>query len=376
MNYSEVCTKSEKIKAFFEASDEQCIISSHEGRLCINDYVAFPVYEIDSSTSFEEDIILSNDHDDEIGILCPLKLNGFPYEIQQLTVFKIICMINDIELEELGNSDQYFFKNHYALILKQYVIDYKDKYFHSSAIWGGFSHESNVLKYCRSPSKIKMISGISIPTPRHKADLRRAISSSTGFDRFLKYYHQLELLFDLIFVSRMKALPHDSLRGFGDLIKDYQKKELDNLKNMMKEYIDDTQELMSVISKKFNSTNQNVMTSIFQDHSKDGNPLLVSGENKWPNFCAFISGGVFEPQAAKECKLIKVNSVKDFDYFIINLSAYWIYRVRCSIAHSKIGEFIFDDEHEEFIVDFIEILMKISIGKIFSNEKLKTLFHR
>lgn len=43
--------------------------------------------------------------------------------------------------------------------------------------------------------------------------------------------------------------------------------------------------------------------------------------------------------------------------FILRIVSYWIYRVRCSIAHNKIGEYLLSWEDEEFLVKFAEPLL-------------------
>jgi hypothetical protein len=50
--------------------------------------------------------------------------------------------------------------------------------------------------------------------------------------------------------------------------------------------------------------------------------------------------------------------VSDYDKFIHTITSYWIYRVRCSIAHFKIGEYILTRDKENFIVEFAEPLIK------------------
>lgn len=373
MDYSAIELNKDSIIDIFAHSEEKCEIILHDGMLCINDYVVFPVFDVDSSTQLDEDISLVDDSGREVGMLCPLRLNGFPYDINALTVSKLICMINDVDVNTYGTSVQHFFKNHYLLVSKDFSQEYKEKYYKSSAIWGGFTHEEKPVRYDRNRTEIKLVDSISIPTPRHEIDLRRAVSSASGFERFLKYYHQLELLFDVIFVFKIKALSTDSLNGYGDLIKDYQKKELENIKSMLKEYVDDMGGLLSYIASSFSNADQMVMISIFQDHTKEGNPLMSKGENKWQDFNNFINAGVLDLASAKACRITTVKTGLEFDNFLAGLFSYWIYRIRCSIAHSKIGEFIFDDEHEEFVVDFGEVLIKEVISRIFSNAKLKSI---
>jgi hypothetical protein len=48
----------------------------------------------------------------------------------------------------------------------------------------------------------------------------------------------------------------------------------------------------------------------------------------------------------------------DYPKFIHTITSYWIYRIRCSIAHFKIGEYILTRDKEDFIVEFAEPLIK------------------
>jgi len=114
------------------------------------------------------------------------------------------------------------------------------------------------------------------------------------------------------------------------------------------------------------------MKLIFQDNGKESNPIK---DDRWVALIQFLQ---LTPEKqthdkAKEEKLISRATEDALKDFLANLAAYWIYRVRCSIAHNREGEFIFNRSHEEFIVDFAEILLKEVIQQIFSNAKLKEI---
>ena len=47
-----------------------------------------------------------------------------------------------------------------------------------------------------------------------------------------------------------------------------------------------------------------------------------------------------------------------YNNLIPKVCSYWIYRIRSSIAHNKFGEYIMDNDDEDFIVNFAEPLLK------------------
>ncbi|AWL66863.1 TPA: hypothetical protein I8438_000736 [Serratia marcescens] len=357
-------------------SESAAIIASVSGSICINGYIAIAVYDMDSSINIDEDIIIHDVSGGEVGYLCPTRSINHPVSINQLTENRLVCLISDIEPSELGKSDMHRFNCDYLLIKSDFFEEYNNRYKESSVIWGGFSHKKNSeSQYKRQVSSINLREGIFSPTLRHGVDLQRAVKSSNGFDRYLKYYHQLELLFDVVFVSKIKSLPVDSLQGFGDIFKDMHKKEIEIFKGMLREYVVNTESLLGVISANMKSSFIPTMTSIFQDHSKEGNPLLGKdrSSDKWNGFMTFITGNDLSARSAKVNKLISQEQSDLLKEFVINLVSYWLYRIRCSIAHNRIGEFLFDNTHEEFVVEIGERMIKEVIGQIFSNVKLKNI---
>ena len=94
---------------------------------------------------------------------------------------------------------------------------------------------------------------------------------------------------------------------------------------------------------------------IFYEYGKESNPLRRT--NDFKNI--LNEEGKFGNQAFVESQ--------GHNYIIIipKLCAYWIYRVRSSIAHNKFGEYIMDKNDEEFIVEFAEPLLKAVVTQCF-----------
>ena len=99
-----------------------------------------------------------------------------------------------------------------------------------------------------------------------------------------------------------------------------------------------------------------IAEKIFFDFGKESNPI-----NDYAKLNAVIGGGGFTQSRCHTQNLGKAN----YDNFICNVAAYWIYRTRSSIAHSKIGEYIMGDADEEFVVEAIEPLIKEIIRQNF-----------
>lgn len=83
--------------------------------------------------------------------------------------------------------------------------------------------------------------------------------------------------------------------------------------------------------------------------------------------CLFDSGNINE-STLDSLKI--TNSNNPIETFLPKLISFWIYRVRCSIAHNKIGEYILSWEDENFITDFAEPLIKEVLNQCFKNEKV------
>ena len=358
------------LSQIFADAGEEFHLDNHGEHTIINGYIALPVHEIESSINTDQDIHIKDLAGNLLGILCATTPK--PYIINELSIPKLTAFVTDISEEQLGTGNTYTFRSHYLLVKSEFIDQYIAHYLESSALWGGFTHETKKTRYKKQHHDITLPIQIFIPTTRHKEDLAKSVSAPSGFDRFLKFYHQLELLFDVIFVFKIRSLPKENIEGFGTVVKEYQRKELDILKNMMKDYVPNSASILNIM--KNCPPYITVMDSVFQDNTKEGNPNAPDkNPEKWAKFLSFLQGSEHSPAKAKEHNLISNPRDDLLTQYIINTAAYWIYRIRCSIAHNKIGEFIFNDSHEEFVVEIGERLIKDVIQQIFSDSQLKTI---
>jgi len=372
MDFPTITEHEELIKELFNNAGADFSIEAHGDHVSINNFVGLPVHDIESSANTEQDVHINDSSGQFLAILCATSVAEKPYAINELSIPQLISFIFDVTNEQFGTSKNHTFKSHYLLVNKNFIDQYKNEYLESSALWGGFTHEIKRGKYKKQNKDITLPNQIFIPSLRHKADLAKAISASSGFDRFLKLYHQLELLFDVIFVSKIRSLPKENIEGFSTVIKDYQRKELDILKNILKDYTSNPSAILNIM--KNCPPYIDVMDSVFQDNSKDGNPNAPDkSTTKWINFLSFLQGSDHTSSKAKELGLVQNPKDDQLEAYILQTAAYWIYRIRCSIAHNKIGEFIFNDSHEEFVVEIGERLIKEVIQQIFSNSQLKAI---
>lgn len=345
-------------------------------------YVVFPIKGYSSSLNLESDIPLYGTDGEEIGIICipnGKKLSLF----SGLTNPMIICLImdfllledddssSDIFLEkiEFSQSNEYLISSSCVLVESQFSNSYEYKYKNSSAIWGGFTHDDLRNSHKMTVKSLSVIDRIEIPTNEHQIKLSESIFSSNGFDRFLKKYHLLELLYDYLCIAKLRTVDNGLLEYRGIMV-EYSKDDIINLKKMFSLYVLDVEVICDFI---MNSTEfKDKMNLIFQVHSKDSNPLKVDAN--WKKFWFLVENR----NLTKDNFDTKNNKIgnKSFNETVLEICAYWIYRIRCSIAHNKIGEFIFSPCDERFIVEFAERIIDIVSAQIFSNSDLIRLIKK
>lgn len=201
-------------------------------------------------------------------------------------------------------------------------------------------------------------------TKHHHMAFSRYVSASNAFERFLRLYHNLELIFDFIIMKSIQKLGDDMV-GFGTLSRAHGRTELDRLKYILVECCESWEN----IAAKFHGvvTFESKAAEIFQEHTKEGNPL---DELRWSRVIEACQSGQTAMVNFTTAKLCKPN---DYERFIASIAAYWIYRVRSSIAHSRVSEFLFEDSDEKFIVDFAERLLLEVVRQVLSSSKLASL---
>ena len=180
----------------------------------------------------------------------------------------------------------------------------------------------------------------------------RSVPQAFAFERFLKLYHLLELVFDYDLVQEIQGLGAD-IKGVGRLLNDYERLEQERLKAVISRKCANTTNEISQLELCLNRVRMflPVAKEIFYAYGKDKNPLRDE-----PKFDSLIAAGGFTEALARTQNLIKTNN--DYQKLILDVCAYWIYRVRCCIAHYRIGEYMIDDSQEDFIVEFAEQLLR------------------
>lgn len=274
-----------------------------------------------------------------------------------LTEGKYIAYLNDTSPSHFQNNE-FLLRNSFVLIKSSYISHYYEKLYDTAPLWGGFFHNKRSVPTVgkkNHPSQIIAIKEIAYPTDIHRITAIRAILEPFAFERFLKKYHQIELLSDLDVVDRIRKLKND-LYGIGNLLSEVSSNELNRLKLILKNRIVDYASLAKDLYKV--TGYKDIAEDIFQNFTKGGNPITDV-----PEFQAILALSNFEEASIKTIRK-KIEKEK-YEEFICHLAAYWIYRIRCSIAHQKIGEYIISPEQEDFLLYFAEPMVDNLLLQIF-----------
>lgn len=328
------------------------------GKLIINHFIAIKLEFVSNHYDRSGDISIFNPAGEEIGYLCFTSQLG-SVDMNTLTSNQFVAYLNDVDNASFRNPHSFQFD--YLIINDSYFQDFISNYSESSMIWGGLkiynpaTPTSTNYKSTIQSNRIDINSNLSNPLKNFQDNLIKALRQPYGFERFLKYYHVLELNFDFDLVESIKALNIDTeSQKIGLLLRSYKRDDIERLKKIIQKARKDTtrlEEKLNLITPYINTVEK-----IFYDFGKDSNPIKdISKLN------AIIGGGGF---TQARCNAQGLGG-SDYDNFICNVSAYWIYRTRSSIAHSKIGEYLMDDNDEEFVVEAIEPLIREIIRQNF-----------
>jgi hypothetical protein len=333
-------------------------LSESRGLTVINDLVPIRVWAVDSSLANSTDLDLRNDST-SIGILCFCRRLG---NVNLGTLSEPQFAAYLVEVEEGQEGQPFQFAHDYAVIEVQYLEEYLTHYRDSSAIWGGFSHVAAPPIRQRSLAAILCQKDIRYPTKHHQEQAVRAVTAAHPYDRYLKLYHQLELLFDWVVVRNIQFLGED-LQGVAQVLSRYSAGDLPSLERLLREYCDQPPplwEIMRQVEPNFRA----IAHTVFQEYGKTGNPI---GE-KWEALLKTLAKGAYDINHAQQEKLAK--KPEDFAELVIRLTAYWLFRIRCCIAHNRIGEFILGESQQDFLVEFGEPLLKEALRQVLSHRKL------
>lgn len=270
----------------------------------------------------------------------------------------------------------------FLVIQKSFFNNYYENYYETSSLWGGYKHtERECIEY-KKIQKIRLPeSKILFPTSINSFNSDMSVYSSNIYENFLKKYHQIELIFNLIFIKKLKNIDLESLKDIHSIYKSMNKSEFDAIFYIVSNYITNKVKYLEIFKKSYFNYYV-VYNEIFHTYEKDSNPLSDSIlRDKFHDFLTEVaqSNPVSEDdyfQIAKKPNIKFKNKADDFSNFLYKFISYTIYRIRCSIAHNKLGEFMFsmEQDHLNFMVDIGLPLIRETVIDVFSNQSFKEIF--
>jgi hypothetical protein len=287
----------------------------------------------------------------DIGVL--LTMSGqVVTDITLLSDVEYVAYIADVDPKELGQT--HTFHSNYVAIKTTYLRDYLDSYLAGAPVWGGFIHDhgpEHVLvasPLTSSHKHLSAISNVGYPTWHHVNTAIRSVLEPFVFERYLKIYQMLELVYDWDIVQEIRSL-NDDLHGIGQILSSYSRGERDILTRVIKDRCSDFDRIAERLAGIRHFPGE--AKKIFYDYGKEGNPL-----KEYSDFEELFIKNTFGRLLHGKNKSLP--SKPPFDLVCANLSAYWIYRVRCSVAHNRIGEYVMTQADELFMNNFAEPLLR------------------
>lgn len=336
--------------------DKEVRIEFH--RVSIDNKIALPILCSDSFDRSNEILVEYEPTSRKGASIGTIKfLKGVKREYNSLPDEERICFYTDYE-EELIVDQTHTFKYDYLLIETKYFTTYRRKYKKTSPLWGGFFHieDKPEIKFDKkkTTSIIYIKKGLKISNSIYKDNLFLSINEPNPFNRFLKLYHLLELQFDLHTAEKIKLLVEqgNKEREISTKLKEYTREEIKRLQSIVFERCNQVDQLvvkMNII-KRFETK----ADKIFYEYGRQSNPLKKQHFEK-----IMKSADLFKKDSFDRIGTFRYEEV------LASICAYWIYRVRSSIAHNKFGEYIMDKNDEEFIVEFAEPLLKEVVTQCF-----------
>lgn len=362
-------SKSENYSASIENDHESYFfLGGAQEEEHIKDIVILEVSGYSSCLSNPDDIALRAENGTIFGVLC-LSIEDKLFEVQSMTPARYVSFIMDSQkISDVQIHQSHTFTNSYLLVDKNHIEEYKNKYMKSSPIWGQFTHYPKTRhRFSSEIDIIDMKEGIVFPSSEYKSKVQDAIHSTDSFDRFLKKYHLLELIYDWLVVLKLRTMD-ESIKDFRSVMNSYSREEFPSLKAIINEYVQDPQALAQILYKA--DAYEDLAKKIFQEYSKESNP--IKGPDKWNAFWSRLKNNNLNTPSGRDTPSNREKNNLE----IKAVSAYWIYRIRCSCAHTKLGEYIFSAQDEEFVAEFGEMLIDAIIIQVYRDEQLKVLFNK
>ena len=206
---------------------------------------------------------------------------------------------------------------------------------------------NNIFSKTKSYNQLVAIKDVKIDRNFYFDTLELIIVETNPFNRFLKLYHLIEMQFDMHTAVKINSLLSAGNREkeISRTLKDYNREDIERLKSLF---------TLKLNCNSFVSLLDNVISfktiadSIFYEYGKDSNPIKQKTQ-----FDTIVSKGSFS-----QTNINDVLGNSRFNEIVPKIIAYWIYRVRSSIAHNKLGEYLMSVQDEDFIIDFAEPLIR------------------
>lgn len=367
-----------------ETCDEQvlflCISQYSDGSSSQREFGIFEVTSVASNIARNTEIELEDELGYVFGTLItgsskPRNNTGWGYDTTAYILYYFLKerVKNDLPISQDSFSfpqAQNVEERSLVLIEENFVDGYIQKYKSGSELWGGFSHRRVEGVQPQHKSKLRARANIFMPTSEHETKAFYTVSAENTFTRFLNKYHIIELLFNYLIVARLRVAKSD-IQEFRDIMNSYnQGKEIELLREILCRYTNDVD---AIVQKFYGFKSDKVLAEKVFQRSKGGdNPLKT--DDSWNKFWEALTNLKLSRADLVSDKSLKFSDVSDDKKYLAlmcKIAAYWIYRIRCSIAHSKISEFIFADSEEKFILEAAEPLIDEVIGQLLTNSELQ-----
>lgn len=329
----------------------------------------------------ENEIDLVFDSNQIVGRLNIIDKNKKMSNTSELSKSKLLYCIYSIHKGNFDSTGN--FSTNYVLIDENFCERYINEFLETSSLWGGFSHMPRSFIYQPTITSIDLPTHFNFPTPHNEELSFSSIFASNPLEKFLKDYHQLELLFNLIIIKKVQNIHISNINEINNIYKDLRKNEIDSILYIFENFIDNDEVYLKIIIDTFKNY-ENLCEKFLQNYARESNPLADS--KKWQKFKLFVNKAdqdncrsmdeFYNAAVDSNVGFAQPNKRDDFIKLIKKINAYWIYRIRCSIAHTKLGEFIFEysEENHKFIFEQANLLLRTTILSIFSNPQFKSLF--
>lgn len=320
-------------------------------KLVVNHKIAIPVQECATYYDTQLDIAINDEFGNEIAILC------FTKEIQnktwhQLTDNQFIAFLSEASFADI--DFEYKFNYNYLIVNDNFYDNYLKNYFDTAPIWGGFFHllPTPMLNH-KNNVPVILLKKIDLKNKLFLETSIRSVLQPFAFERYLKLYHLLELRFDSEVIEQIKGLDIETnSEKIGEILNMYNsnRSELNRLQYIIDISLLDINKIIVLVNEI--SAFKAIATKMFYLFGKDANPL--KNEDHFEMAC----NSNFTMVSLQQIGIRGIDNNGQYIKFIKKLVCYWIYRMRSSTAHSRIGEFILSYEDEKFIAEFGEPLIK------------------